>query len=221
MTLQDLEPGQAVTLEIIWGDSHYEIPTQVMGSNQNGLLVKPFSYKGIDLDLMSSQYEDMFFSIYGLDLNTGNRMVWKNVSIKSIIHNGANYYVVQVNAFKNQAASSERRNHNRLSLDLIGYLSLDREGEYLPIQLKDISDNGISFFMDTLFDLENTNLFIHFEDVVRGNFFDLDITCRVVRVEPDEEDKFLYGCKIIESGKEMLAYVCLRRMVLQAMKKNI
>ena len=74
MTLQDLESGQAVTLEVNWGSLNYEIQSRVMGSNANGLLIKPFVYKGIALDLMSSQYKDMLFSIHSLNLQTERRV---------------------------------------------------------------------------------------------------------------------------------------------------
>ena len=85
--------------------------------------------------------------------------------------------------------------------------------------MRDISDNGISFYLDDGFDIENRNIYIHFEDVVRGNVFDLDIVCRMVREVPSG-NQVMYGCKIVESGKDMLAYVCLRRMVMQALKRK-
>ena len=219
MPLQELESGQAFTLEVNWGSLNYEIQSRVMGSNANGLLIKPFVYKGIALDLMSSQYKDMLFSIHSLNLQTERRIVWKNVNVRSVIYNEQNYYVVQVNAFQNQSSCSERRDHIRLKLNLIGQIAIDRESDYFPVRLRDISDNGISFYLDDGFDIENRNIYIHFEDVVRGNVFDLDIVCRMVREVPSG-NQVMYGCKIVESGKDMLAYVCLRRMVMQALKRK-
>ena len=80
-----------------------------------------------------------------------------------------------MNAFQNQSSCSERRDHIRLKLNLIGQIAIDRESDYFPVRLRDISDNGISFYLDDGFDIENRNIYIHFEDVVRGNVFDLDI----------------------------------------------
>lgn len=210
MILQDLTIGQEVTLEIRWGESVHELKTEVVGSNDSGLLIKPFIYNGVIINLPAHKAKDIIFNIYAIDPVTSTRMSWKNAIVQPVVYKDRTYYACRVNDFSRNATSSERRDHMRMALDLQGTITGQGLGN-VPITIKDMSDNGISFLMDSGYAVPSGNLTIRFNDIVRGNPFSIKVKCRIVRDQANSVD-CLYGCKIIEAPNDVLIYVCLKRM---------
>ena len=40
MTLQDLKKGQMVTLEVVWGETKYDIQTEVVGATKDAFRIR-------------------------------------------------------------------------------------------------------------------------------------------------------------------------------------
>lgn len=211
MTLQDMAVGQPVSLELVWGAQTFEIKTSVVGINENGVLVKPFIYNGVVINLPENKLRDVIFNIYTIDARTNSRKTWKNATVVPVVHKGRTYYACSVNAYKKIASDSERRNHQRTMLNINGVLSGATPGQNYPIKIRDISDNGISFLVDDEIALDSPYFKIIFTDTVRGNLFKLTISCRSVRNMLQGEDMF-HGCRILEADKNLLMYVFMKRM---------
>lgn len=211
MTIQDLRPGQPVALEVVWGEQTYEVQTTVMGSNDIGLLIKPVEYKGVILDFEAGHFKDMNFSIHCIEEKTGQRRVWRNVHIKVITYYAKSYYAVSVMSFGKNAQSSERRKNTRMKIDANGAIVTGGDKEDVPVIVHDLSDVGISFFVDNDYEIPSGVLKVKFKDTARKNEFDLRVDCSVVRHFHKDGRKF-YGCKIVETNKNMLTYICLKRM---------
>lgn len=215
MKLQDIMDGESLVLEVEWGENIYEIPTTAVGSSEYGLLIKPVIYNDIVVDLAAGNERDMLFSIHVVDPNTGIRNVWRNVQLKTIVYYGTTYYATRTAKYNADAKSSERRIHGRLPIGLDGKLELNASAGSTDVHIVDLSDGGISFTTAPNIDLDKLPHIIEFKDSVKNTSFSLKMKCIWVRriVEPN---KILWGCKISEADRSVLAYICLRRAYLKA-----
>ena len=210
MTLQDLKKGQMVTLEVVWGETKYDIQTEVVGATKDALLILPFSYKGTTLDLGSGKFKSMTYNLHVADKAENDRKVWRSVIISTVKVNDMFFYAVKLSAMGHIPISSDRRENKRLVLDVKGSAIVRGSDKSVPVIVHDISDGGLSFFAASGFNPGGKILRITYDDVVQGHGFTLNIECVRVR-EMDDGAYTLLGCKITNMDKDLLAYVCLRK----------
>jgi len=209
MTIEQLKPGQEVTLEILIGDSSFEFKTQVVGTNAGtGALVKPYVYNNQVVDFTQGSPASMTFLLHCIDPKTGGRVVWKNVSVNVVKYRDVDYYALDVKAFGKIAASSERREDGRVLVHTPGS-ALMEDGRRFSISVLDISDSGVSFMGSanrvTIGDIVEIN----FADTAHDSDFSLAVTARIVRAEA-EANGILYAGKILEKDNKLLAYLCFK-----------
>ena len=219
MKLEQLEAKQAVSLEVLIGGSSFEIKTEVVGTNAGtGVLVKPYVYNGTVVDFTNGSPKSMSFNLHCIDPHTGGRVVWKNVVVNLVTFKNIDYYAIDSSSFGNVAASSERREDARVSLNIPGSASME-DGRRFSITMLDVSDSGVSFIGDgnrvTIGDIVEVN----FADTARGSDFSLAIICRIVRAEA-EHNGILYAGKILERDNKLLAYLCFKGIESKEARKN-
>ena len=147
MTIEQLEAGQEVTLEVLIGGSSFELKTQVVGTNSGtGALVKPYVYNNQVVDFTHGSPQSMTFCLHCIDPNTGGRVVWKNVSVNVVNFRGVDYYAVDAKVFGKIAASSERREDVRVEVNKQAQAFMD-SGRQFGISLLNVSDAGVSFIV--------------------------------------------------------------------------
>lgn len=219
MTIEDLHAGQKVTLQVTLGESSFEINTEVVGTNAGtGILVKPYVYKDNIVDFSISAAKDMTFTLHVADSETGTRLAWKNVSLKMVNYKGISYYAIDSKAFGSIAASSERRETNRIKLYVSGQASF--EGIKLPVSMFDISDSGVAFTSSQSQLLTiGDRVVVNFTDIAHETDFNMTLYIRIVRVEENENSTF-YAGRILDPDKKLLAYLCFKRMEDKASKKT-
>ena len=212
MTLQDLPVGEKIALEIVWGGGSCLVHTQVMGKSDEGTLLAPFEYSGTQLEIHSSRYRDMTFHLYGIDDKTGKRMVWKNVSLDTVKLPDKVFYLVKVSGFRKLAVDSERRLKRRIPLNC--QASVYPRGGYarVVVKMNDISDGGLSFIAPkSAGAILEGKLTVMFDDNIRGHRFSISADCNYVHKKA-KENEYIYGCSFVRVDKELLAYICLKRM---------
>lgn len=216
MKLKDIRPGEPLVLEVIWGENTYEIPTNAIGANESGLLIKPVLYGEDVIDFGAGNGRDMIFSIHIINPEDGSRNVWRNVQLKTINYNGTTYYATKTSNFNSISKSSERRGNNRMVLDIDGSIELISDDKKVleNIHIIDISDNGISFTSSPMLDLDMLPHVVRFKDTVNGIPFELSLKCVWVR-KMTEPKKIFWGCKVTEADRNVLAYICRRRALLK------
>ncbi len=219
MKLEQLEAKQAVSLEVLIGGSSFEIKTEVVGTNAGtGVLVKPYVYNGTVVDFTNGSPKSMSFNLHCIDPHTGGRVVWKNVVVNLVTFKNVDYYAIDSSSFGNVAASSERREDARVSLNIPGSASME-DGRRFSITMLNVSDSGVSFIGDgnrvTIGDIVEVN----FADTARGSDFSLAIICRIVRAEA-EHNGILYAGKILERDNKLLAYLCFKGIESKEARKN-
>lgn len=209
MTIDQLTAGQNVTLEVLIGDSSFEIKTDVVGTNDStGVLLRPYVYNGNVVDFCAGSPKSLGFNLHCIDPHTSGRVVWKNVLVKLVNFKNFDYYVVDSKTFGNIAASSERRDDMRVVVKKPGSALLG-EDMRVSIDVLDVSDSGISFIGGvnrfTIGDLVEIN----FADNAHNSDFSLAITAKIIRAEV-EKDGIFYAGKILEKDNKLLAYLCFK-----------
>lgn len=211
MTIDKLEAGQEVTLEILIGGSSFEFKTEVVGTNTGtGALVKPYVYNEQVVDFANGSPQSMSFSLHCIDPKTGGRVVWKNLSVNVINFKGVDYYAIDAKAFGKIAASSERREDVRVNVNKPGS-ALMEDGKRISISVLDLSDSGVSFIGNSYRVTIGDVIEINFADVAHNSYFSLNVKARIVRAEA-ESDGILYAGKVLERDNKLLAYLCFKGM---------
>ncbi len=211
MTIEQLEAGQEVTLEVLIGGSSFELKTEVVGTNNGtGALIKPYVYNNQVVDFMNGSPQSMSFSLHCIDPNTGGRVVWKNVSVNVVNFRGVDYYAIDAKVFGKIAASSERREDVRVEVNKTGMASMEG-GRHFPVSILNVSDSGVSFVGNANRVTIGDVVEINFDDRAHNSDFSLDVTVRIVRAEAEEKG-ILYAGTIIERDNKLLAYLCFKGM---------
>lgn len=211
MTIEQLEAGQEVTLEILIGGSSFELKTEVVGTNAGtGALVKPYIYNDQVVDFTNGSPQSMSFSLHCIDPKTGGRVVWKNVDVNVVNFKGVDYYAIDARQFGKIAASSERREDGRVVVKKPGSALMEEDHRF-SVEVLDVSDSGISFLGNSYRVTIGDVVEINFADVAHNSDFSLAVKARIVRAEA-EANSILYAGKILEKDNKLLAYLCFKGM---------
>ena len=84
MILQDLQLGQEITLEVCFDEQKYEMPSKIVGTNENTAIILPYVYKGIMIDFEIFKQRGAFINMYCIDRANNTRNVFKNVTAKTV-----------------------------------------------------------------------------------------------------------------------------------------
>ena len=209
MKLQELLAGQEVVLEIIWGKTAYSITTKVVGANGEGVLVHPYIYRGERLELESGD-ENMLFNLYHVENKTGTRISWRNVSLSVRKYKDEIYYSIHPKALGNMSLNSERRATVRTIVDVEGVVE-SADVSHL-VRVGDISDVGISFFLERSVRLPQTDVVVSFNDMVGNHTFEVRLPCRIIRSVALDNGLVKYGCRVFVAPMDVMMYTYMKRL---------
>ena len=207
--IDDIRSGQEVTLEIIWGEGDYEMPSRVLGNIDGKLLLKPYVYNGVVVEMMSEDNEDMTINLHCID-EDGNRKVFNAVNISSETYRDDIIYEVSAGACNSVAQSSERRCYKRTELNYPGKLITEKGEALKDVIIKDISDAGISFMISSDYQIDQKKVVLKWDDKIRGKDFNIKVHGFISRVKTEGSDT-IYGCEIMEPDRDLLMYILLKR----------
>lgn len=213
MKIQELKKGDSVTVEIMWGESSYELASKVIYSLNNDVFIEPFMYKNSVVDLGKNISQDMFYNIYAVDKDNNQRVQWKNVRIEMVtLKNGKAAYSLKTYQFAKNSITSERRTQERTVVNVpdIAYI----EGKRVPIAIRDISSSGCSITCSSGVDIPSGNFEIEFSDIAKDEAYTILLQCKVVRRNNMGIDGF-FGCQITQENKDLLFYMFHKRIDLQ------
>lgn len=208
MLLQDLTMGEDLTLEVLWGEFHYDISSKVEYVKKDGILITSFTYAGRTIDFNRPEFKGAVIDVYVNDPE-GKRYCWKDVDIviKSVF--GKDFYMVRAHEFKKFALESERRQNDRILLNKNCNVIIEGSDTIHHVVLHDISSNGLAFLSDEDLKVGGKLIKVEFSDDVREHNFDVRLECRFVRKTPKDAQE-LFACRISEANREALAYLYLK-----------
>lgn len=227
MFLQDLTPGQKVSIQVDLNGRHFEIPSSVIRVHDDGIYLEPYEYKGSIVDFGAAAPDYLFFHLHCMDSATDERQVFKNLKLITKDFNGMKYYFATVHQRNKISFSDERRKNTRFPLQGTGELKFEQRAEdenvydnTLNAELIDVSERGIAFLLPPDKAISEGEVFtIHFADFVMDKDFDLTAKCSVVR-KTVHDDKMLYGCHFTNLSEKMMVYLCFKSIEDRIAKKE-
>lgn len=210
MTLQDLEIGQEVQIQIGWGTRSFYSDSKVLNRTPAGILLESFVVNGTVVKVNKKTARAFDFTLYALDPETGHRVSWPNLEIETVERDGNAYYVCSVRGYLRDAKESERRTEDRLPINVRGMAYDNQTNIGQEIWIQDISKSGIAFTAPTSIEFLQINLRLEFEDHINEQSFMMKVPAQIVRTE-NQGDLALYGCKFLRVTNQMALYVWMKQ----------
>lgn len=208
MILQDLQPGQEITLEVCFDEQKYEIPSKIIGTNEDTAIILPYVYKGVMVDFEIFKQRGAFINLCCIDTVNNTRNIFQNVSLSNINYQERMFYSVTVPVMNRIAFDGERRKEVRIPVNVKGTMESEDNLDKYPVTICDICERGLAFTAPASYTFGNGLYWIHFFDTVCGTYFDLKMGVSILR-QTDEDNKKFYGCRIIKSDRDILTYLYL------------
>lgn len=216
MKLQELRDGAGIIVQIAWEKNKLEFRSCVMKvdveEEEEAIYVTPYIRERRELELTVKPDQDYACHIFADDVNTGQRISWRNVILSTVKINGRTLYRITTLKFNNASRPDERRVHARTLEEKEGQI-IDAHDRKQQVMVHDISDNGVSFYVNKDKPIKSDYLTLIFVDMVKGGeLFNLEIKCRVVHTDHSRFGRIYYGCQVLDPSQEYLLYVFLHRM---------
>lgn len=218
MKLSELLKNQRITIQLIWGEQKIEFFSNVIENSEAGVFVSPYLHNGSPLELNVKNDKGVLCSVFTLNPQDKHRVSWKNVELSTVRRGRDKVYLIRTNSFNYVAKQDDRRLYERVSvsvnataLDVASKMSID-------VTLNDISDEGISFFMDPNFNMQSNLLEVSFTDKLGDKEFNVKVECMVARVEK-AAGSLLVGCRVIVVNRDYQLYSFMLRL-LETKKNN-
>lgn len=218
MQLQDLSKGEKLVLEAKWGGMQYNIDSCVEIVESSSILVAAYEYGGNIVDFGAPSFKGILINLYVND-HDGRRYFWPSVNLKVVKRQGKSYYEITTSTYKQFAKQSDRRDKDRVRLDLpCTFRVYNEDNQYKGI-VHDLSQSGLAFCFDKNMNIDGKLVVVDFSDYVNGHEFTHSFKVRKVRTA-DESGQTLYGCRIVEASKDALMYLYLKDLYLHKLKKK-
>lgn len=211
MELKELQFGQLLIIQIIWGEMELEFHTEPVAYEGNGVIVKPYEHDGHPVEFNIEAKGEIYADLFADNPVTGERVSWKNVKIETLERDGKIVYLVNTASYNRYAQTDERREHERLMVGQPGQIVNGIGEKPKEILIHDMSDNGMSFYANDDFKPTSNRVYISFQDSVSKSSFRLKTECQIV-YSKREEDRTFYGCEILNVNHDFLLYGCLKRL---------
>lgn len=212
MTLAELNKGQSIIVQMIWGERNIEFSADVIETVDKGVYVTPFMHQGAPLDLTIDSHSKVVCNIFADSTDTGKRVSWRNVELSTLDRNGRKIYQITTSGYNHMANYDDRRKHDRIVIHKDGKVYDPGTKERVQIKIYDISDIGISFFAAPAFQPSANQIMITFTDIVNDKSFNMKVECVVVRTRESNGLRF-YGCRVVGENKDYLLYSFLQRII--------
>lgn len=213
MKITELKTGTDIILEIVWGESSYEIPSKIVLSMAGRIFIQSFTYKGAVLDLENPSFRGMAFNIYANHEDSGMRMMWRSVGLETREVKGKIYYEVKTTAFSAESRDCERRDASRVKIGVPGVVRIPESSREIDVEIFDFSRDGIAFLYKEDIKLVGSMIKVYFEEEIKEHVFEVAVDARCVRKKPG--DPILYGCHIKTMNKTAIAYLTQKTLEVQ------
>lgn len=213
MKIQELKTGTEIVLEIVWGESSYEIPSKIVLSMAGRVFIQSFTYKGNTLDLANPSFRGMTFNIYATHEESGMRTMWRSVGLEMREVKGKIYYEIKTNAFSAESRDCERRDASRIRIGITGVVRIPTRNQEVSAEIFDFSRDGVAFLLKEDIPLVGSMVQVFFSERVRDHLFEVKVDARCVRKKPG--NPILYGCHVRVMDKEAVAYLTHKTLEIQ------
>ena len=162
------------------------------------------------VDFGTGAFKGIVINVY-VNNHHGRRYFWPDVSLKVTKRGNETYYLIQTSTYKETAREDERRSKDRILIEQSCNLSIYGEDGYYTGVVHDVSQVGISFYCDSEIEIGGRLVVVEFSDSVGDHDFTLQLKVRKVRID-DTAEKKLYGCRIVEAGRDTMVYLYFKKL---------
>jgi len=205
MLLSELQTGDKVTLEVIWGTAVYPLNAVIYRPVNDGIYIRAFYKNDQLLDFSNKTFRQASYNLYAYLENGGTRIVWKNVTVEMKKIKTDYFYMITVSTFAKNSTEVNRRTDSRVKIFGPGLINIDGV-EVHSVLMKDISNSGVAFTIGEEVDLVGRMFDLEFSDEANGHKYQITAKCRAVRMV-EQDHGYLVGCSITEGCKDLIFYV--------------
>lgn len=210
MKLVELLQNQEIIIQLVWREQKIELYSKVIEKDDSSIYVTPYIHNGSELELNIVSDNSVACNIFADDPTTEQRISWKGLSLTTVNRNNKTVYCLKSRSYNAESNLEDRRLHERVEIGVAGQL-LDGESEEVNITIHDISDNGISFYVQGDYEPKSQQLSISFTDTIDERIFDIQAVCTVSRIKK-EEGRMLVGCRVSGENDNYRIYELLKRL---------
>lgn len=211
MKLSELLTNQRIIIQLKWGDQKIEISADVIENIDNALYVTPYVHEGSVLELNITPDKGVVCVVFADNPTNGKRISWRNVELTTVRRKDSMAYCIKTYGFNNIATIDDRRLHERSFVRVDGQLYDGQSDDGIIVNVRDISDIGLSFYAPKGYFPKSSQVMITFTDSVNEKEFNVRVECSVTRSNI-EDGKTVIGCKILGENRDYKLYGLLKRL---------
>lgn len=191
MYIYELEKDDVVNIRIeVDGKKHMEIQSTIIGTSEVAFcaLLEPIRYENKILNFSSDCIKLTAEAVVG-----NKPFIWRGCMITLVTYGKVKYHAL---ICKNRGVSVNRRQAFRVPVTEEG--SVNNGSRTVDATCIDVSSTGFSFVTDNYDSIPMENVVLNYHD----NLLDIDVQLSgvVVRKEKRENNKTLFGCRIMTAG---------------------
>lgn len=197
MRILDLEVGAEITIEIKVKTEKLEFKSQILDQVKGAAIIEPIRIKGKFLSLNAA---GVMISIIYSEENQAPIM-WRPVTLPAVVYKDQNCYKCTMKA---NGISVNRRDSYRLFVGVEATAQIGTNRKGIETLVKDISESGFSFVTDAKVE---TQIGVPVHIVFDIEKYHFNLQGRLVRLEENEANKLIYGCKLILPNSNISKYI--------------
>lgn len=209
MRLHELENNVELTVQMLWEKNSLEFQSALVKKDELGIYIKPYLREDRAIRFNILLTDKMQCNLYAPS-RAGGRVMWHDVELKSVDEPEGVLYRISTQDFNQYSRPGDRRFHERRSSAVTAKV-WDMTLVTTEVVLHDISDTGLSFYVDSPIQFGSDIINIAFADTVCGEDFRIKTTAKIVR-NYSERGKTFYGCLMIDAPRDYQLYVFMYRM---------
>lgn len=211
MKLTDMFVKHRLQIQLLWGEQKIEFPSEIMDNDGSAIYVRPYYHHGSVLELNVVPDGGVICNLFTDDPATRQRVSWKNVELTTLSRNEETMYRISTKDFNNAARQDDRRQHERMVVQVKGMVTDEESEERVNIIVHDISDIGVSFYAPLSYTPKTAQVIVEFSDYIDDKDFEMKLECAIARIDAKAGNAFV-GCKIVKENKDFKLYGFMKRL---------
>jgi len=212
MKLVDLLINQKVVIQFLWDEQKIEFSSTVVEKDASSVYVTPYIHNGSELELNIVEGKGVICNLFTEALTTQQRLSWKNIELTTVVKKDKVLYCLRTYGFNTISKVDDRRQHERIIIDLEAKVYDALSTEPMSAVVHDISDVGISFYAPSSYVPESQQLVVTFSDKLNDKVVKVRVECVIARIGNDN-GHIRVGCKISGDNKDYHMYRFMKYLI--------
>lgn len=205
MKLIDLGVKQKIIIQLVLGEQIIEFHAEVVETDSDFVYITPYMHNGSALKLNITEGADVICNVFADNLNTGQRISWRNIELTTVDKDGKTLYCIKTYGFNTLANPDDRRNNERTIIYVDGIVTDVNTGDSENVTVRDISGVGVAFLALKSYSPKSQQVLVSFTDVIDERTFDVKVECVILRMN-EQDGRIIVGCRLVGENKDYQLY---------------